>query len=67
MHRILVVDDDPALRRILSMLFETNGFRVVAADTCELIDPANPHYIVTESGIGYRLSTETYTPETFPA
>lgn len=36
MHRILVVDDDPALRRILSMLFETNGFRVVAADTCEL-------------------------------
>jgi two-component system KDP operon response regulator KdpE len=36
MHRILVVDDDPALRRILSMLFETNGFRVVTADTCEL-------------------------------
>jgi two-component system, OmpR family, KDP operon response regulator KdpE len=36
MHRILVVEDDPALRRILSMLFETNGFRVVAADTCEL-------------------------------
>ena len=36
MHRILVVDDDPALRRILSILFETNGFRVVAADTCEL-------------------------------
>jgi two-component system, OmpR family, KDP operon response regulator KdpE len=36
MHRILVVEDDPALRRILSMLFETNGFRVVAADTCDL-------------------------------
>jgi len=36
MHRILVIDDDPALRRILTMLFETNGFRVVAADTCEL-------------------------------
>lgn len=35
MHRILVVEDDPALRRILSILFETNGFRVVAADTCE--------------------------------
>ncbi len=36
MHRILVVEGDPALRRILSMLFETNGFRVVAADTCDL-------------------------------
>jgi two-component system KDP operon response regulator KdpE len=36
MHRILVVEDDPALRRILSMLFETNGFRVVGAETCEL-------------------------------
>jgi two-component system, OmpR family, KDP operon response regulator KdpE len=35
MHRMLIVEDDPALRRILSMLFETNGFRVVAADTCE--------------------------------
>jgi two-component system KDP operon response regulator KdpE len=36
MHRVLVVEDDPAIRRVLSMLFETNGFRVVTADTCEL-------------------------------
>lgn len=36
MHRVLVVEDDPAIRKIVSMLFETNGFRVVAADTCEL-------------------------------
>jgi two-component system, OmpR family, KDP operon response regulator KdpE len=36
MHRILVIEDDPAIRRVLTMLFETNGFRVVAADTCEL-------------------------------
>src|ERR1700738_1796767 len=44
MHRILVIDDDPALRRILTMLFETNGFRVVAADTCELaIHQAQSH------------------------
>jgi two-component system, OmpR family, KDP operon response regulator KdpE len=35
-YRVLVVEDDPAIRRILSMLFETNGFRVVAADSCEL-------------------------------
>jgi len=35
-HKILVIDDDPALRRVLAMVFETNGFRVVAADTCDL-------------------------------
>lgn len=36
MHRILVIDDDPGIRKILRVLFETNGFRVVVADTCEL-------------------------------
>jgi len=36
MHRLLVIEDDPAIRKVLSILFETNGFRVVAADTCEL-------------------------------
>ena len=36
MHRVLLVEDDPAIRRVLSMLFETNGFRVIVADTCEL-------------------------------
>src|ERR1700748_2588754 len=35
MHRVLVVEDDPAIRRVLTMLFETNGFRVVAADCCD--------------------------------
>jgi two-component system, OmpR family, KDP operon response regulator KdpE len=35
-YRVLVVDDDPDTRRILSMLFETNGFRVAVADSCEL-------------------------------
>lgn len=36
MHKILIVEDDPALRRVLTVLFETNGFRAVMADTCEL-------------------------------
>jgi two-component system KDP operon response regulator KdpE len=36
MHRVLVVEDNPAIRRDLVMWFETNGFRVVTADTCEL-------------------------------
>lgn len=35
-HRILVIDDDLAIRKVLTILFETNGFRVAAADTCEL-------------------------------
>ena len=35
MYRVLVVEDDPAIRRVLGMLFETNGFRVVTAETCE--------------------------------
>jgi two-component system KDP operon response regulator KdpE len=44
MHRILVVEGDPAGRKVLTMLFETNGFRVVAADTCELgIHQAQSH------------------------
>jgi two-component system, OmpR family, KDP operon response regulator KdpE len=36
MHRLLVIEDDPAIRKVLSILFETSGFRVVAADSCEL-------------------------------
>lgn len=36
MHRILVVEDDPAMSKLLAMLFEANGFRVVVANTCEL-------------------------------
>ena len=35
-HRILVVEDDPAMSNLLTKLFETNGFRAVVADTCEL-------------------------------
>jgi two-component system KDP operon response regulator KdpE len=36
MHRILLIEDDPAIQRVLSILFETNGFRVVVAENCEL-------------------------------
>lgn len=36
MHRILLVEDDDAIRGVLTMLFETNGFRVVSADSCGL-------------------------------
>jgi len=33
MHVVLIFDDDQAIQDILRMLFEANGFRVVAADT----------------------------------
>jgi two-component system KDP operon response regulator KdpE len=36
MHRVLIVEDDPAIRKVLCVLFETNGFRAVTADTCSL-------------------------------
>jgi two-component system KDP operon response regulator KdpE len=44
MHRVLIVEDDPAIRKVLTVLFETNGFRIVAADSCELaIQQARTH------------------------
>jgi two-component system, OmpR family, KDP operon response regulator KdpE len=33
MHLVLIFEDDPAIQNILRMLFESNGFRVVIADT----------------------------------
>jgi len=33
MHVVLIFEDDQAIQDILRMLFEANGFRVVAADT----------------------------------
>ena len=33
MHVVLLVEDDEALRNVLRVLFEANGFRVVAAGT----------------------------------
>jgi DNA-binding response OmpR family regulator len=33
MHLVLIVEDDPSLQSVLRMLFEANGYRVVAAGT----------------------------------
>jgi two-component system, OmpR family, KDP operon response regulator KdpE len=44
MHRILIVEDDRVIRKVLRVLFETNGFRALAADTCELgVSEARTH------------------------
>jgi two-component system, OmpR family, KDP operon response regulator KdpE len=34
MHLALVVEDDRAVQKVLRMLFEANGFRVIVADSC---------------------------------
>jgi two-component system, OmpR family, KDP operon response regulator KdpE len=33
MHLVLIIEDDKAIQNILCMLFETNGFRVLVAET----------------------------------
>jgi two-component system KDP operon response regulator KdpE len=33
MHLVLIIEDDKAIQNILCMLFETNGFRVLVADS----------------------------------
>jgi two-component system, OmpR family, KDP operon response regulator KdpE len=35
MHLALIVEDDRAVQKVLRMLFEANGFRVLVADSCE--------------------------------
>lgn len=35
MHLALVVEDDRAVQKVVRMMLESNGFRVVIADTCE--------------------------------
>ena len=33
MHQVLVVEDEPGIRRILRVMLEAEGYRVVEADT----------------------------------
>jgi two-component system KDP operon response regulator KdpE len=35
MHLALVVEDDPDVQKVLRMMLESNGFRVVVAENCE--------------------------------
>lgn len=70
MTRVLVVDDEPQIRRALRAGLERNGYLVlVAAGGEEALDqaalhpsqhgiepdPARPRYIHTEPRIGYRF------------
>ena len=50
--RILVVEDDPNLRRVLSILFETQGWSVAAVETAEealhRLAEVQPHFVLTD-------------------
>jgi len=35
MHRVLIVEDDPAIHRVLALLFGGQGFRTIMVDSCE--------------------------------
>jgi len=38
MHQVLIVEDEPAIRRVLSALLESEGFRVIEAETTARAD-----------------------------
>jgi two-component system, OmpR family, KDP operon response regulator KdpE len=62
MHLVLVVEDDPALQSVLQMLFEANGYRVVAAGTASggVHDARlyNPDIVIVDLGLPDRDGIE---------
>jgi len=55
MHRVLIIEDDPAVEKVVSALFETDGFRVVNANNCELAirraQSARPDICILDLGL----------------
>ena len=62
MHLVLIVEDDPALQSVLQMLFEANGYRVVAAGTASggVHDARlyNPDIVIVDLGLPDRDGIE---------
>jgi two-component system KDP operon response regulator KdpE len=62
MHLVLIVEDDPALQSVLRMLFEANGYRVVAVGTaCGGEHDArlyNPDVVIVDLGLPDRDGIE---------
>ena len=46
---ILVIEDEPMIRRFVCRALKAEGFRTIEAD------PSLPRHLVTETGIGYRF------------
>jgi DNA-binding response OmpR family regulator len=57
-QRVLVVDDEPQIRRVLCLVLRANGYDVAGLRTKLESNPARPRIIVTEPGIGYRLQVD---------
>jgi two-component system, OmpR family, phosphate regulon response regulator PhoB len=57
-YRVLIVDDDPGCRTLVSAVFASRGFEVAATDSVlgatELIGQFMPHAIVLDLGLPYR-------------
>lgn len=51
-NRILVVDDDDSLRRLLTLRLQSAGYQVTAADSgeaaCEVLGDTAPHMVITD-------------------
>ena len=55
MHLALVVEDDRAMQKVLRMMLEANGFRIVIADSCVLGERAarsqRPDVLIVDLGL----------------
>lgn len=55
MHLALVVEDDRAVQKVLRILFEANGFRVIVADSCasgvQVARSHHPDIILVDLGL----------------
>jgi len=72
MHRVLLIEDDRAISQVLTLLFETNGFRVVAVETCALgvrqAQSQRPDVCIVDlglpdrDGLNFLLQTRRWSP-----
>ena len=58
MHQILVIEDEPAIRNVLRVLLEAEGYRFIEADTQQLPFPDNAFQLVVVA-FGLRNVTDT--------
>ncbi len=54
-YKILVCEDDPNITSVLRTLFDTNGYKVISADTCSnaimLFDSYKPDIVILDLGL----------------
>ena len=72
MHQVLIVEDEPAIRRVLSALLESEGFRVIEAETAGRADiearSHKPDLVLVDlglpdgDGIGFIRRVRTWSP-----